>query len=141
MPIGLPTIRPDATKFPPRAGISQVTFDTQGALMCVRSESTPNVVHIHTFLAVTTAYEPDITHLATLVFSNPVKTARWSKGKGKGKRLLVATRSGAVYVWDGETDWIEDGQEVHGGMMEGVGIPARAYRSSIIRHIDILLPS
>jgi hypothetical protein len=47
--------------------------------------------------------------------------ATWSKGKSR--RLAIATRTGAVYIWDGETGWVEDGEEVSGGMMEGIGIP------------------
>lgn len=59
--------------------------------------------------------------IASLLFTNPVKMATWSKGKAR--RLAIATRTGAVYIWDGETGWVEDGEEVSGGMMEGIGIP------------------
>jgi hypothetical protein len=112
----------DYTKYPARTGISQITFDSQAALLCIRSHSTPNVVHIYTFLS-DQSFNPEITHLASLIFANPVKTVRWSKGKGK--RLVIATRAGAVHIWDGESGWLEDGEEARGGMMEGVGIPAR----------------
>lgn len=93
--------------------------------MCVRSEATPNVVHIHTFLHDLSASNPDITHLASIIFANPVKSAKWSQGDGESRRLVVAARTGAVYVWDGESGWLEDGEEASGGMMEGIGIPAR----------------
>jgi hypothetical protein len=36
-----------------------------------------------------------------------------------------------VYIWDGETGWVEDGEEVSGGMMEGIGIPTSQSRSFI----------
>ena len=76
------------------------------------------MIHIHTFLP------SQITHLASLIFSNSVKAARWCP---KGKRLAVTTRVGAVYIWDGEGGWVEDGEEVRGGIMEGVGVPNRDF--------------
>ena len=117
----LPAVRVDYTKYPARTGISQVTFDSQASLFCVRSDCTPNVVHIQTFLP-EQASTPEITHLTSLLFTNTVKTVKWSTGMGK--RLIIATRSGAVYIWDGESGWVEDGEEARGGMMEGIGIPA-----------------
>lgn len=30
-------------------------------------------------------------------------------------------------MWDGESGWVEDGEEARGGMMEGIGIPARTF--------------
>ena len=83
-------------------------------------------MHIHTFLSEQSS-NPEITHLTSLIFTNPVKTVKWSKGSGK--RLVIATRSGAVYIWDGESGWLEDGEEARGGMMEGVGIPASEFGS------------
>jgi hypothetical protein len=115
-------IRADYTKYPLRAGISQISLNAQASLISIRSESSPNVVHIHSFYP-DASDQPNLTHIASLVFSNTVKTAKWSKGKAS--RLAIATRTGAVYIWDGETGWVEDGEEVSGGMMEGVGIPTR----------------
>lgn len=116
-------MRADYTKHPLRAGISQISFNAQATLVSIRSESSPNVVHIHSFYPDSTSENPDLHHIASLVFTNPIKTAKWSEGKAR--RLAIATRTGAVYIWDGETGWVEDGEEVSGGMMEGVGIPAR----------------
>lgn len=95
----------------------------------MRSEATPNVIHIHTFLAESSASIPEITHLTSIVFANPVKSAKWSQGRDKSKQLVIAARTGAVYVWDGESGWLEDGEEARGGMMEGIGIPASEPKS------------
>ncbi len=116
LPASIPTARTDLTRSPPRAGISQINFDAEATLLLVRVEHQPNVIHIHRFLPTA------ITHLASIVFSNPVKNARWCP---KGKRIATTTRIGAVYIWDGEGGWVEDGEEVRGGMMEGIGVPSR----------------
>jgi hypothetical protein len=121
MPATLPIVRADYTKYPLRAGISQISFNAQATLVSIRSESSPNVIHIHSFYSDSSAENPDLNHIASLVFTNPVRMATWSKGKAS--RLAIATRIGAVYIWDGETGWVEDGEEVSGGMMEGIGIP------------------
>lgn len=121
----LPVVRVDHTKYAKRDGISQIAFDSQGSLFCVRTGTTPNVLHVHTFLSGPSASNPEITHLASIIFANPIKSVTWSRGKDKSKRLVVAARTGAVYIWDGESGWLEDGEEAKGGMMEGIGIPAR----------------
>jgi hypothetical protein len=59
--------------------------------------------------------------------------ATWSKGKAR--RLAIATRTGTVYIWDGETGWVEDGEEVSGGMMEGIGMPTS--QSQLVSFFDI----
>jgi hypothetical protein len=117
----LPTIRADYTKYPLRTGVSHISINAQGTLVSIRSESSPNVVHIHSFYSEQSSQTPDLHHIASLVFTDPIKMATWSKGKAR--RLAIATRTGAVYIWDGETGWVEDGEEVSGGMMEGIGIP------------------
>jgi len=130
----LPTVRADYTKYPLRTGVSQISFNAQGTLVYIRSESSPNVVHIHSFYLDSSSQTPELHHIASLIFANPVKMASWSKGKGS--RLAIATRTGAVYIWDGETGWLEDGEEVSGGMMEGIGIPtSQSYRLKY-RHND-----
>jgi hypothetical protein len=125
----IPTIRADYTKYPIRAGVSPISFNSASTLLCVRSDSSPNVVHIHTFLPESSFGSPELPHVASLVFTNPVKAAHWSAGKAS--RLVIATRTGAVYMWDGESDWVEDGEEVSGGMMEGIGIPTR---KALLKH-------
>ena len=126
MPAMLPAIRADYTKYPLRTGVSNVSFNTQGTLVSIRLESSPNVVHIHSFYSDAFSQVPDLHHIASLVFTHPIKMATWSKGKAS--RLAIATRTGAVYIWDGETGWVEDGEEVSGGMMEGIGIPTSQSR-------------
>ncbi|WWD18198.1 hypothetical protein CI109_102648 [Kwoniella shandongensis] len=128
LPAGIPTVRPDLTKSNPRMGVSQLSFDSDATLLLVRLDTQPNVVHIHTFLPTPNAEVPTITHLTSLIFSNPVRSAKWctSNGEGKGRKLAVSTKGGAVYFWDGEGGWVEDGEEEtgKGGTMEGVGIPS-----------------
>jgi hypothetical protein len=132
----LPTVRADYTKHPLRTGISQISFDAQASLVSIRSESSPNVVHIHSFYPDSSPENPELQHIASLVFTNPVKTAKWSKGKAR--RLAIATKTGAVYIWDGEAGWVEDGEEVCGGMMEGVGIPTRqSYFICLVNRADL----
>ena len=87
------------------------------------------MVHIHTFLPTPTSSSPDITHLAALVFAEPVRTARCCPGK---RKVAISTRGGGVYFWDGDEGWVEDvttstgdEHEARGGLMEGVGIPTR----------------
>lgn len=29
-----------------------------------------------------------------------------------------------MHIWDGEGGWVEDGEEVRGGIMEGIGVPS-----------------
>ena len=128
----LPVVRADYTKYPLRTGVSHISFNAQGTLVYIRSESSPNVVHLHSFYSDSSSSNPDLHHIASLIFTNPVKMATWSKGKGS--RLAITTRTGAVYIWDGETGWIEDGEEVSGGLMEGIGIPIR---QSFHSNIDI----
>jgi hypothetical protein len=124
LPAILPTVRPDYTKFPARAGISQLAFDAEATLLLVRLETSPDVLHIVTFLPTPSASSPEITHLASAIFTHPVKTAKWSPTGSK--RLAVTTRCSAVYFWDCESPWVEErGEDVRGGMMEGVGIPSR----------------
>lgn len=80
-------------------------------------------MHIHTFLPHPTSTSPEISHLAALVFSDPVKSARWC---GSKRKVAISTRNGGVYFWDGDGGWVEDGDESgepKGGLMEGVGIP------------------
>jgi hypothetical protein len=129
----LPTVRADYTKYPLHSGISHISFNAQGTLVSIRSESTPNVVRIHSFYSDASSQTPDLHHIASLVFTNPIKMVTWSKGKAR--RLAIATRTGAVYIWDGETGWVEDGEEVSGGMMEGIGIPTS--QSQLVSFFDI----
>jgi len=119
----LPTIRPDVTRTPPRSGICQLAFDAEATLLLVRLETQPNVVHVHTFLPTPTSSSPDVSHLAALVFTDAVKTARWCCGR---RKIAISTKGGAVYFWDEDGGWVEDGDESaesRGGVMEGVGIP------------------
>lgn len=123
----MPTVRADLTKSPPRSGISVVAFDAEATLFFSRLETQPNVVHIHTFLPTPTSSSSDIRHIAALIFTEPIKAARWCPGK---RKLAISTRTGSVYFWDGEDGWIDDGDmtggfsENKGGMAEGTGIPA-----------------
>lgn len=120
-------VRADLTKSPPRSGVLQISFDSEATLFLVRLETQPHVVHIHTFLPTSTSPSPDISHLAALVLTEPVRSARWCPGR---RKLAISTRSGAAYFWDGDGGWIEDGDEsaeLRGGTMEGVGVPARAW--------------
>jgi hypothetical protein len=124
VPYVLPTIRADFTKATPRAGILQLAFDNDATLLLIRLETSPHVIHIHTFLPTPNAASPMITHLTSLIFTHPVKNAKWSPSGAR--RLAVTTRSGAVYFWDAEGAWVDDGaEEARGGMMEGVGVPSR----------------
>lgn len=124
VPCVLPTIRADFTKATPRAGILQLAFDNDATLLLIRLETSPHVIHIHTFLPTPNAASPMITHLTSLIFTHPVKNAKWSPSGAR--RLAVTTRSGAVYFWDAEGAWVDDGaEEARGGMMEGVGVPSR----------------
>jgi hypothetical protein len=119
VPCVLPTTRADFTKATPRAGILQVAFDNDATLLLIRLETSPHVIHIHTFLPTPNAASPVMTHLTSLIFTYPVKTAKWSPSGAR--RLAATTRSGAVYFWDAEGAWVDDGaEEARGGMMEGV---------------------
>ncbi|WVQ96935.1 hypothetical protein IAU59_004044 [Kwoniella sp. CBS 9459] len=155
----LPSIRPDMSKPNSRTGVSSLSFDRDGTLLLVRLDNQPNVIHIHTFLPTATSESPSITHLTSIVFSHPVRRAEWCPGdENKGKRIAIATKQvghidehtgGAVYFWDAEAGWEEDGDteleaelwsngsEIdryggqsldigtsRGGMMEGVGVPS-----------------
>ena len=113
VPASLPTVPPDLTKFPPRAGISEISFDVEATTFLVRVEHQPNVVHLHTFLP------SPITHLASLIFTSPVRSAYWCP---RGKRVVISTNTAAIYIWDGEGGWVEDGKEVKGGIMEGISM-------------------
>ncbi|WRT66023.1 uncharacterized protein IL334_002974 [Kwoniella shivajii] len=138
----LPTTRPDLSKANPRAGVSHMSFDKDGALILVRLESSPNVVHIHTFLETPTSETPIITHLTSLVFTSPVRSTRWCPvSEGKSRRLAVTTRVAAIYLWDEEGGWMEentDGEAVdenrRGGTIEGVAIPSRSDFSALDLH-------
>ncbi|WWC88231.1 uncharacterized protein L201_003136 [Kwoniella dendrophila CBS 6074] len=141
IPTSIPNIRPDLGKPNPNMGISQISFDRNAALFFVKSETCPNVIHIHTFLETPTSESPNITHLASLIFDNPVKSAVWCpspSGKHQ-KKISITTKSGAIYLWDEEGGWEEENPngesqqtcEHKGGMMEGVGIPSRIEFSAI----------
>lgn len=119
----LPSVRTDLSRSPPRSGILQLSFESESTLLLVRLETQPNVVHIHSFLPQPTASSPEITHLAALVFSDAVRSARWC---GARRKVAIGTRSGGVYFWDSDGAWVEDGDESSepkGGSMEGVGVP------------------
>ncbi|KAK8865625.1 hypothetical protein IAR55_000769 [Kwoniella newhampshirensis] len=135
LPAGIPTSRPDLSKPNPRMGVSQLSFDSDATLLLARIDTQPNTIHIHTFLPTAVAEVPSITHLATLVFTSPVRSAKWctANGEGRGRKLAVSTKAGAVYFWDGEGGWVEEGEEEfgRGGTMEGVGIPARTDFSAV----------
>ncbi|WVR05544.1 hypothetical protein IAU60_002563 [Kwoniella sp. DSM 27419] len=137
LPAMLPTIRSDMSRPNPRVGVSHLSFDRDGTLLSVRLDSSPHVVHVHTFLPTPGAESPSITHLTSLVFAHPVRKAEWcpsssasSSDKGQSKRMAIVTKSPAVYFWDGEAGWVEEGQDGDeagsGGILEGVGVPANA---------------
>nr|XP_018265096.1 uncharacterized protein I303_03279 [Kwoniella dejecticola CBS 10117]OBR87254.1 hypothetical protein I303_03279 [Kwoniella dejecticola CBS 10117] len=139
IPTAIPTLRPDMSKPNPSVGISEISFDKDGALFVVRSESSPNALYIYSFLKTPTSEAPSISLLATLVLSYPVKDIMWCPGK-TGRKLAVTAKSGAIYLWNEEGVWEEEdisnggnqnqhqsqGAESRGGMMEGVGIPSRS---------------
>lgn len=128
----VPCVRGDITKSPPRCGISQMAFDDEGTLLLVRLETQPHVVHIHTFLPTPTSFWPEVASLACLILTETVRSARWCPGR---KKVAITTKTGGVYLWDGDGGWVEDGQEatdVRGGTMEGVGIPTRAFMDDIV---------
>ncbi|KAL7421320.1 hypothetical protein Q5752_004205 [Cryptotrichosporon argae] len=123
VPAHFPIVRPDLSRPNPRTGVSQLALDADAAHLAVVLDTQPCVVHIHTFLPSPTAGQPDIRHLTSAVFSNPIVKVGWSPGN---RRLGVVTRSQAVYLWDGEGGWVdEDDEEGAGGLMEGVGVPSR----------------
>ena len=117
-PASLPTIRPDFSRIPSQAGVSHLSFDAEASSLLIRVEHQPNVLHIYTF------FPAALGHLASLVFSHPIKSARWCP---KSKRIAITTRANALFMWDGEGQWIEEGEEVQGGLMEGIGIPSSTY--------------
>ena len=138
-PVNLPAVRPDLSVFPPKAGISDVAFDAEGVSLFARSDVQPNVLHVFNFLPSSNSSEPTsepaISRLAVLVFSNPIRSARWCFSK---RRIAICTKSGGVFFWDGNSGWEEDSivsaddmSCARGGMMEGVGIPTR---TSIWKH-------
>nr|XP_019050751.1 hypothetical protein I302_01193 [Kwoniella bestiolae CBS 10118]OCF29681.1 hypothetical protein I302_01193 [Kwoniella bestiolae CBS 10118] len=144
-PTSIPTIRPDLSKPNPNMGVSHISFDRDGALVFVRLESSPNVIHIYTFLKTPGSESPDISHLTGTIFENQIRSAEWCpSGKGRGRKLAVTCKTGAVYLWDEEgggweeedTDGESESREAggRGGMMEGVGIPARSEFSASELH-------
>ena len=123
----LPTVRSDLTRTPPRSGISHLVFDAEATFLLVRLETQPCVVHVYNFLPTPGSSSPDIAHLASLVFTDVVRTARWCSGR---RKVAITTKSGGVYFWDGDGGWVEDGDEsgeAKGGVAEGVGIPTRTF--------------
>ena len=122
-PTPIPSIRPELSRAPPRSGVSQLCFDAEGTLLLVRLETQPCVAHIITFLPAPTSTRPEMKHLAALVLTEPIRSSHWCSGRQK---LAISTKSGAVYFWDGDGDWVEDGEssaQSQGGLMEGVGVP------------------
>ncbi|KAK4684587.1 WD repeat-containing protein WRAP73, partial [Tremellales sp. Uapishka_1] len=97
--------------------ISQIAFSPSSSLLLIRLDSSPNLIHIHTFLP------NPITHHTTILFSDPVRAAAFSP-KGECERVVVATRTGGVFFWEKEGSWVSEGEE-NDGLMEGVGIPSR----------------
>lgn len=133
-PTSIPTIRPDLTKSPPRAGISHLSFDTEATLLLVRLDTHPHVLHIYSFLPNPTSASPEITHLAALIFTETIKTARWCPGR---RKVAISTKGGDIYFWDCDEGWIEDtavdeSGDIKGGMVEGIGIPTREYSLQVL---------
>nr|XP_019007567.1 uncharacterized protein I206_07581 [Kwoniella pini CBS 10737]OCF46348.1 hypothetical protein I206_07581 [Kwoniella pini CBS 10737] len=118
-PAAIPNSRPDLSKVNPNMGISQISFDKDGALFAVCSESTPNALHIYTFLKSPTAEGPEISHLTTLLFANLVKTVMWCPGT-KGRKLAVTAKSQALYLWDEEGNWEEENTKETGQLSVGI---------------------
>ncbi|OCF75332.1 hypothetical protein I204_04187 [Kwoniella mangroviensis CBS 8886] len=147
-PTSIPTTRPDLSKPNPSVGVSQISFDRDGASLLIRLDNSPNVIHIYTFLKTPTAESPDIQHLTSMMFENPIKNAEWcpsgsGSGTVKNRKLAVTVvgRTSALYMWDeeaggweeestddtdGELNKVEKENDGRGGMMEGVGIPSRS---------------
>ncbi|EIW73103.1 hypothetical protein TREMEDRAFT_42179 [Tremella mesenterica DSM 1558] len=123
IPAPLQSIRPDLSKSHPKMGITDLSFNSDSSLLLIRKEDQPCVIHIHTFLPSPGAV-PNVTHLTSISFSSIVRNVSWAP---KGKRLAVVTRTGGVYIWDGESGWVDgekSGEEEKGGLMEGIGIPS-----------------
>ncbi|ORX35455.1 hypothetical protein BD324DRAFT_582386 [Kockovaella imperatae] len=128
-PASLPFVKSDFSHFPPRSGVSHICFDTKGTYFFVRQDTQPSLLHVHSFLPSAQSSSPDIKHIAVLLFSQPIRSATWCLTR---RKLAIATRSGAVFFWDGDGGWVDDdsmrdstASESKAGMMEAVGIPTR----------------
>ncbi|ORY23945.1 hypothetical protein BCR39DRAFT_548449 [Naematelia encephala] len=122
-PASFPSTREDVSKS--RGGVTQIAFDEEATLLLVRLDTQPHVVHIHSFLPDLTSINPHIKHVASLIMTETVRSAKWSP---KTSKLAISSRSGGVYFWDASASWVEEGkenEETQGGLMEGVGIPSR----------------
>ncbi|KAG8964538.1 hypothetical protein FRC03_001704 [Tulasnella sp. 419] len=113
--------RGDPAKPNPKIGVVQMEWNTNGTLLMVRSDASPNTVHIFSFPTPTEAFAPQLR--SVLLHDKPVLSAKWSPVRSG--ELAICCNTGAIYVWqDGDpVDSFASNVEI----AECVGIPAMEF--------------
>ncbi|KAI9059400.1 YVTN repeat-like/Quino protein amine dehydrogenase [Trametes sanguinea] len=125
------------------AGTTQLSFNTSGSLLLVRSASAPTAVLLYDFpipssdpsVSRSTSREPLVPRLrSVLLHAQPVTAARWNPEPARAGRLAVACGIQSVYLWSDE--WVTEGgagEEEDAEVAECVGVPAQRFETRDLR--------